>query len=43
MPFDLTDAYMAILELNEKYEYMYKKLVEKGIMPKEEKKDEKNP
>lgn len=44
MSFDLTDAYLAIIELNEKIEFIADVLIKKGIMPKpkeEVKKDEK--
>ena len=42
MSFDITDAYVAITELNEKIDYIAEKLMEKGILPKpkEVKKDE---
>ena len=32
MPFDTTDAYVAIVEINEKLDFLYKQLIGKGIL-----------
>lgn len=34
MSFDLVDAYVAIIDLNEKVEYLASILIEKGIIPR---------
>ena len=41
MPFDLTDAYVALEELNIKIDYIAEQLMEKGIIPRPKVKDDK--